>query len=101
MVTEGQSILVSRTNGSVQEWYNQGGPDIGPNAGKVGWWGRGTIARGLGNDGKGVLFADLNGDKRAEYCDVDASSSAMKGVAECLRKKIYKLSQCCGECIVN
>jgi hypothetical protein len=71
-------LVISRTNGSVQEWYNQGGPDNGPNAGKVSWWGRGIIATGVGTDGKGVLFADLNGDKRAEYCDVDASSSAMK-----------------------
>jgi len=40
--------------------------------------GRGTIASGVDTDGKGVIFADLNGDKRVEYCDVDSSSSAMK-----------------------
>lgn len=70
-------LVVSRTDGSVQEWYNQGGFEGPPNTAKVGWWGRGKIAGGVGTDGKGVLFADLNGDGRAEYLDVDKDSSAV------------------------
>ena len=70
-------LVVSRTDGSVQEWYNQGGPDDGPNAAKISWWGRGTIATGVGTDGTGVVFADLNGDKRAEYIDIVANTSAI------------------------
>ncbi|EHK97168.1 hypothetical protein M7I_7089 [Glarea lozoyensis 74030] len=54
-------------DGSVDCWLNLGGPDNGPNAGKVGWLPQGTIATGIGKDGAGVRFADINGDGRAEY----------------------------------
>jgi hypothetical protein len=47
-------FLVSRTDESVQEWYNQGGPDDGPNAARIGWWRRGTIATGVDKNGTGV-----------------------------------------------
>ena len=36
------------------------------------------ITDGIGGDGGGVRFADLNGDKRAEYIDIDANTLALK-----------------------
>ncbi|KAJ6490824.1 SGNH hydrolase-type esterase domain-containing protein, partial [Mycena sanguinolenta] len=58
-------------DGSVEAWLNLGGPDNGPNAAKVSWFPAGTIATGIGEDGAGVRFADLNGDGRAEYLWLD------------------------------
>ncbi|KAH8886503.1 integrin alpha N-terminal domain-containing protein [Thozetella sp. PMI_491] len=59
--------LVVNDNGSVDMWMNMGGPDNGANAAKVGWSAQGTIAAGIGKDGAGVRFADLDGDGRADY----------------------------------
>ncbi len=60
-------LAVDRTSGAAQLWLNGGGPDDGPNAAKIVWIPHGTIATGAGGDGKGVQFADLNGDGRSEY----------------------------------
>ncbi|KAJ7185457.1 SGNH hydrolase-type esterase domain-containing protein [Mycena filopes] len=54
-------------DGSVDGWFNAGGPDNGPNAAKINWVAQGTVATGIGRDGAGVRFADLNGDGRSEY----------------------------------
>ncbi|KAJ7205689.1 hypothetical protein B0H12DRAFT_453743 [Mycena haematopus] len=62
-------------DGSVDAWLNLGGPDDGPNAAKVSWLAAGTIATGIGEDGAGVRFADLNGDGRAEYLYLDKSGA--------------------------
>ncbi|KAK3616373.1 hypothetical protein LTR56_025996 [Elasticomyces elasticus] len=69
---------VTRTgSGAVEWWYNQGGPDNGPNAAKVGWWDRGSITGGDGTSGANVMFADISGDGRAEYLEVDPNTSAV------------------------
>ncbi|KAK3621249.1 hypothetical protein LTR56_022910 [Elasticomyces elasticus] len=47
-------------NGAVEWWYNQEGPDNGPNAAKVGWWDRGSITGGDGTSGANVMFADVS-----------------------------------------
>jgi hypothetical protein len=70
-------LAVSHNGGAVQAWINGGGPDNGPNAGKVAWYPHGTIATGVGADGTGTRFADLNGDGRAEYLDLKAVSGAI------------------------
>lgn len=62
-------------DGSVDCWLNRGGPDNGPNAGKIAWHPQERIASGIGKDGAGVRFADLNGDGRAEYLYVNTDSS--------------------------
>ncbi|KAJ7243855.1 hypothetical protein B0H12DRAFT_819301 [Mycena haematopus] len=62
-------------DGSVDAWLNLGGPDDGPNAAKVSWLPAGTIATGIGKDGTGVRFADLNGDGRAEYLYLDENGA--------------------------
>lgn len=49
----------------------------GPNAAKVGWWDRGIITGGDGSSGANVMFADLNGDGRVEYLEVDPATSAI------------------------
>jgi hypothetical protein len=58
------------TNGSVEAWLNMGGPDNDTNAAKVGWQYNGLVAGGIGAPGSSVMFADLNGDRRAEYLSV-------------------------------
>ena len=68
-------LTVSRTDGSVQLWLNGGGPDNGSDAEKVVWYPHGRIASGVGSNGKGIQFADLNGDGRAEYVDVAYATS--------------------------
>lgn len=71
-------LYVSHVDGSVKEWYNAGGPDNGPHAANVVWIpNTRPIASGVGTDGKGVQFADLNGDGRAEYLDVNPDTSAV------------------------
>ncbi|KAH7230214.1 uncharacterized protein BKA55DRAFT_696746 [Fusarium redolens] len=62
-------------DGSVGCWLNAGGPDNGPNAGKVSWIPQGKIASGIGKDGDGVRFADLNDDDRAGYLYVNTDGS--------------------------
>ncbi|CAG8321699.1 unnamed protein product [Penicillium salamii] len=71
-------IAVDRTVGSAQVWLNGGGPDNGPNAAKVVWYPHGTIATGVGGFARGLQFADLNGDGRAEYVDVAFDTSAVR-----------------------
>ncbi|KAJ6610677.1 hypothetical protein B0H10DRAFT_1953701 [Mycena sp. CBHHK59/15] len=70
-------LTVTHTGGVVELWINGGGPDDGPNAAKVVWHPQGVIATGVGTSGAGVQFADLNGDGRAEYLDVNYLSSAV------------------------
>ncbi|KAJ6508146.1 hypothetical protein C8R45DRAFT_966453, partial [Mycena sanguinolenta] len=62
-------------DGSVDAWLNLGGPDKGTDAAKVSWFPAGTIATGIGEDGAGVRFADLNGDGRAEYLWIDENGA--------------------------
>jgi hypothetical protein len=62
-------------DGSVDCWLNAGGPDKRANAGKVTWIPQGKIATGIGKDGAGFRFADLNGDRRAEYLYVHDDGS--------------------------
>ncbi|KAJ7650756.1 hypothetical protein FB45DRAFT_730871 [Roridomyces roridus] len=62
-------------DGSVDAWLNLGGPDDGPNAAKVSWFPAGTVATGIGKDGAGVRFADLNGDGRADYLWLDENGA--------------------------
>lgn len=54
--------LFVHDNGAVESWRNVGATD---NAypGRVTWVPQGTIATGIGKDGDGVRFADLNGKR--------------------------------------
>jgi lysophospholipase L1-like esterase len=53
--------LVLATNGAVTAWINNGGDGGG------GWIGRGQIATGTGAPGSQVRFADVDGDRKADY----------------------------------
>ncbi|KAM5462559.1 hypothetical protein MferCBS49748_006466 [Microsporum ferrugineum] len=64
--------------GNVQMWRNGGGPDDGPHAAEPVWYPDGEIATGDGTPPYQVMFADLNGDGRAEYIEVDRDTSAVK-----------------------
>ncbi|KAJ6548807.1 hypothetical protein B0H19DRAFT_1162072 [Mycena capillaripes] len=70
-------LTVTHTGGVVELWINGGGPEDGPNAAKVVWLPQGVVATGVGTSGVGVQFADLNGDGRAEYLDVNYFTSAV------------------------
>lgn len=63
--------------GRVEMWLNGGGPDDGPHAAEIIWHPKGEIATGGGTPAYQVLFADLNGDERAEYLMVDPGTSAV------------------------
>ncbi|KAG4442317.1 hypothetical protein IFR05_002168 [Cadophora sp. M221] len=71
-------LTINRSgSGSVKEWLNGGGPNNGPNAGQPVWYPQGTITTGDGSSGANVVFADLNGDGRAEYIIIDPNTSAV------------------------
>ncbi|KAI4182509.1 MAG: hypothetical protein LQ346_006572 [Caloplaca aetnensis] len=77
---DGQSdyLRVSRTDGSVDESMNNGGQDTGPNAAVINWTPLSTpITNGGGTSGRGTIFADINGDGRADFLDVNPSNSAV------------------------
>ncbi|KAJ6448628.1 hypothetical protein C8R45DRAFT_850221, partial [Mycena sanguinolenta] len=73
----GAMTAVTHTGGVVEAWINGGGPNNGPNAAQVVWFPQGVIATGVGTSGLGVQFADLDGDGRAEYLDVNYLTSAV------------------------
>ncbi|MFI6528470.1 FG-GAP-like repeat-containing protein [Streptomyces uncialis] len=61
--------LVVEDNGAVRAWLNKGGN------GRGGWTDAGRIASGVGAPGSSVRFADLNGDRYADYLTVDANGA--------------------------
>ncbi|MFI0169652.1 FG-GAP-like repeat-containing protein [Streptomyces sp. NPDC017095] len=64
--------VVVNDDGSVRAWSN-GGPK--PEGGDWYWAPQGTIAGGVGAAGRNVRFADLTGDRRADYLVVHDSSA--------------------------
>ena len=74
-------VYVSRADGSYTYYVNEGGPD-GLQAAQVSWRQQigavGSLLTGTpaSADGNGVQFADLDGDGRAEYLNVDGMDSA-------------------------
>ncbi|RBQ18615.1 hypothetical protein DP939_19190 [Spongiactinospora rosea] len=65
-------LLVNSDNGSVKAWLNKGG-DVD---GRPGWEPRGQIASGTPGKGR-LVFADVDGDKRADYLRVDIDTGAV------------------------
>ncbi|KAL4874257.1 hypothetical protein BJY04DRAFT_225207 [Aspergillus karnatakaensis] len=66
--------LVVHSNGAVDCWLNAG-PSDNAYPGRRVWVPQGQIASGIGKDGSGVHFADLDGDGRADYLWVDSNSA--------------------------
>ncbi|MEU1439266.1 FG-GAP-like repeat-containing protein [Streptomyces sp. NPDC005786] len=64
--------LQINADGSVQAWIN-GGPK--PGGADWYWTPQGTIAGGVGAPGRNVRFADLDGDGRADYLQINADGS--------------------------
>ncbi|MEU6488604.1 FG-GAP-like repeat-containing protein [Streptomyces sp. NPDC046887] len=64
--------LVVHPDGLVRAWLN-GGPK--PGGGDYLWSGQGTIAGGVGAQGRTVRFSDLDGDRRADYLVLHDSSA--------------------------
>jgi lysophospholipase L1-like esterase len=61
--------LVIGTNGAVQAYLNRGGD------GRGGWLVLGQIAAGTTTDASSVRFADLDGDRRADYSVIGTDGS--------------------------
>ncbi|GAA0369310.1 FG-GAP-like repeat-containing protein [Streptomyces blastmyceticus] len=61
--------LVVDDHGAVRAWVNNGA------GGHDGWTDAGVIATGVGVPGDQVRFADVNGDRRADYLVVDGSGA--------------------------
>ncbi|MFE1442709.1 GDSL-type esterase/lipase family protein, partial [Streptomyces sp. NPDC058739] len=64
-------------NSSVKAWIN-GGPnpkDPADARSEWLWWPQGTIANGVGATGSSIRFADINGDGRTDYLQVNDNSS--------------------------
>ncbi|MFD0746284.1 FG-GAP-like repeat-containing protein [Phytohabitans flavus] len=57
-------------DGTVDAWINI---SVGP--GQWRWYSQGRIANGVGAPGHQIRFADLNGDRRADYINVNPGSS--------------------------
>lgn len=72
-------IWISPT-GSVGAYLNDGNaPDNGPNAAKLQWVPMGELLPGaLGSRRSDIVFADVNGDGRADYLWIDRSTGAVK-----------------------
>jgi hypothetical protein len=66
-------------SGNVNMWYNGGAPSGSQNAAIVTWYPQGSVTGGDGSSGANVRFADLNGDGRGEYLEVDPGSSSVQG----------------------
>ncbi|GAB7050404.1 SGNH/GDSL hydrolase family protein [Catenuloplanes indicus] len=66
-------LVVNASTGAVDAWINDGGD----RPGQAGWIARGRIATGVGAAGAGVRFADLDGDARADYLVLNASTGAV------------------------
>jgi lysophospholipase L1-like esterase len=73
--TSRADYLVVADNSAVQVWQN-GGPK--PNGGDWLWFPGGQVASGVGDPGSQIQFADLNGDGRADYLDVNPTTGATK-----------------------
>ncbi len=64
--------LVVGSKGEVHAWRNTGGDKDG----RAGWVPRGQIATGVGSQGWGnIVFADINGDRRADYLTVSRTNA--------------------------
>ncbi|MBF6045526.1 trypsin-like serine protease [Streptomyces sp. NRRL B-1677] len=57
--------LIVEDNGAVRAFINDGGDKRG------GWTNYGTIAKGAGAPGSKIRFADINGDRKADYLIVE------------------------------
>jgi hypothetical protein len=68
-------LWVDPNNGAVTAYLNSGGPANGPNNTQIYWNPEGIVATGVGTNGSGVRFADLNGDGRVEYLNVNANGA--------------------------
>ncbi|KAI4099030.1 MAG: hypothetical protein L6R37_006166 [Teloschistes peruensis] len=60
-------LIVDQDSGATTAYLN-GGPNSDPSQGYVWLPVNGQIASGIGRDGKGIRFADINGDGKADYC---------------------------------
>ncbi|KAL3470226.1 hypothetical protein BJX99DRAFT_264439 [Aspergillus californicus] len=70
-------LWINPDDGSVQCWYNAGSPsgNDGADAGKVTWIPWGTIATGVGTEGRMIRFGDISGDGRADYLAVTSDDT--------------------------
>ncbi len=66
-------LVIDPVNGSTHAWISKG-----PNASAPWTWNDvGVIAYGIGVGGHSVIFADVNGDKLADYLEINESNAAV------------------------
>jgi hypothetical protein len=70
--------LYVNKDGSVEAYLNLGSKEQGANAGKVSWAAQGTIAAGVGMGRENVVFADVNGDGRADYVTISRKDGSVQ-----------------------
>ena len=70
--------LLVHDNSAVDLWTNAGPM---PGGGDWGWTPQGTTASGVGSPGTQIQFADITGDGRADYLDVNPTSGATRAWA--------------------
>ena len=68
-------LWVNPSNGAVSAYLNFEGPGNRPDNAQVYYRADGVVATGVGTDGSGVRFAELNGDGRVEYLNVNANGA--------------------------
>ena len=68
-------LWVDPSNGAVTAYLSSGGPGNRPENSQIYWIADGVIATGVGTDGSGVRFADLNGDGRVDYLNLQANGA--------------------------
>ncbi|KAL8709701.1 MAG: hypothetical protein Q9220_005641 [cf. Caloplaca sp. 1 TL-2023] len=64
-------------DGSVDVWLNEQLPAETASTLAINWYPQTRSAKGIGRDGAGVRFADLNGDGRAEYLYVESNGAVI------------------------
>jgi hypothetical protein len=65
-------LIVDEKSGAVHFWRNGGPNSAAP--GGWNWYDLGQVASGIG-EGAGVQFADINGDKKADYLWIDKNGA--------------------------
>ncbi|MFJ2745831.1 GDSL-type esterase/lipase family protein [Streptomyces sp. NPDC087440] len=67
-------LLADRATGAVRAWMNRGGDQDG----RAGWEPRGQVASGIASKDERLVFADLDGDRRADYLLINYETGAVR-----------------------
>jgi hypothetical protein len=77
MATVERTTCISKIVVAASVWRNGDAIDVWPHAGERTSINEGQVTGGDGKPGYRVMFADINGDGRVEYLEIDPNKSAM------------------------